>query len=64
MEKKMFMRVGELLALTAKDFDFKKNTFSITKSYQRLKGKDVITDPKIPKSKRIISIPDFLCEEM
>jgi integrase len=58
------LRVGELLALTAKDFDFKKNTLSITKSYQRLKGKDVITDPKTPKSKRIISIPDFLSEEM
>jgi integrase len=58
------LRVGELLALTAKDFDFKKNTLSISKSYQRLKGKDVITDPKTPKSKRIISIPDFLSEEM
>ncbi|MDR1003083.1 MAG: site-specific integrase [Oscillospiraceae bacterium] len=58
------VRLGELLALTAKDFDFKKNTLSITKSYQRLNGKDVITDPKTPKSKRIISIPDFLSEEM
>jgi integrase len=58
------LRVGELLALTAKDFDFKKNTLSISKSYQRIKGKDVITDPKTPKSKRIISIPDFLSEEM
>jgi integrase len=58
------LRVGELLALTAKDFDFKKNTLSISKSYQRLKGKDVITDPKTLKSKRIISIPDFLSEEM
>ena len=58
------LRLGEMLALTAADFDFKKNTVSITKSYQRLNGKDVITDPKTPKSKRIISIPDFLSDEI
>ncbi len=58
------VRLGELLALTPADFDFKKNTVSITKSYQRLNGKDVITDPKTPKSKRTIQIPDFLSEEI
>ena len=36
---------------------------SITKSYQRLKGKDVITQPKTPKSIRIITMPDFLADE-
>ena len=36
----------------------------ITKSYQRIKGKDVVTDPKTPKSKRDVVIPDFLCEEL
>lgn len=58
------LRLGEMLALTAKDFDFEKKTVSVTKSYQRLNKKDVITDPKTPKSKRIISMPDFLCEEI
>jgi len=58
------VRLGEMLALTVKDFDFKKNTLSITKSYQRLNGKDVITDPKTPKSKRVIQIPEFLSEEI
>lgn len=58
------VRLGELLALTPADFDFEKNTVSITKSYQRLKGKDVITDPKTPKSKRVIQMPDFLSEEI
>ena len=58
------LRMGEMLALTPADFDFKKNTVSVTKSYQRLSGKDVITDPKTPKSKRVISIPDFLSEEI
>lgn len=58
------IRLGELLALTAADFDFKNSTVTINKSYQRLSGKDIITDPKTPKSNRIISMPDFLCKEM
>ncbi|MDR1246486.1 MAG: site-specific integrase [Clostridiales Family XIII bacterium] len=58
------VRLGEMLALTPTDFDFEKNTVSVTKSYQRLKGKDVITDPKTPKSKRVIQIPEFLGSEI
>lgn len=58
------IREGELLALTPEDFDFNKCTVSINKSYQRLKGKDIITNPKTPKSIRTIVMPDFLCEEM
>ncbi len=54
------MRLGELLALTVGDVDFEKRTISISKSYQRLSGKDIITEPKTPKSKRIITIPQFL----
>ena len=58
------IRLGELLALTPGDFDFDKKTVSITKSYQRLKGRDVITTPKTEKSNRVIDLPDFLCEEI
>ena len=58
------IREGELLALTPADFNFERKTVSITKSYQRIKGKDVITDPKTPKSVRDIVMPDFLAEEM
>ncbi len=54
------MRMGELLALNPKDVDLEKRTISITKSYQRLGKKDVITPPKTPKSKRVITIPEFL----
>ena len=54
------MRLGELLALTVGDVDFEKRTISISKSYQRLSGKDIITEPKTPKSKRIVTIPQFL----
>lgn len=58
------LRMGELLALTPKDFDFTHNTVRINKSYQRIKQKDVITDPKTPKSIRTIVMPEFLAEEM
>ena len=58
------IREGELLALTAADFDFTGETVSINKSYQRLKGRDVVTTPKTKKSNRIIKMPQFLCEEM
>ena len=58
------IREGELLALTPKDFDFEKQTLSITKSYQRIKKRDVITAPKTPKSNRVIKIPDFLVKEI
>lgn len=58
------IREGELLALTPKDFDFEKHTLSITKSYQRINKRDVITEPKTPKSNRVIKIPDFLEKEI
>ena len=44
------IRCGELLALTPSDFIFETSELSITKSYQRLKGIDTITDPKTPNS--------------
>lgn len=58
------IREGELLALTPADFDLDKGLLSITKSYQRLKGRDVITDPKTPKSIRVIQMPQFLTDEI
>ena len=58
------MRLGELLALNPKDVDLEKRTIAITKSYQRLGKKDVITPPKTPKSKRVITIPEFLAADI
>lgn len=58
------MRSGELLALTYNDIDLEKRTISVNKSYQRIEGRDIITPPKTPKSKRIITIPPFLTEEL
>ena len=58
------IRLGELLALTPSDFDFERKTVSISKSYQRIRKKDIVTSPKTEKSNRVINMPDFLSEEM
>lgn len=61
---RLILTKAELLALTPADFNFEKKTLRINKSYQRLEEKDVITDPKTPKSNRTIVMPDFLAVEM
>jgi integrase len=58
------IRLGELLALVPADFDFAKSTVTINKSYQRINREDVVTEPKTPKSNRVIKMPDFLCQEI
>ena len=58
------IRMGELLALTPGDFDFDRNKMSITKSLQRISGRDVITKPKTKKSIRVISMPKVVAQEM
>lgn len=58
------IREGELLALTPADFNFEKQTVTISKSFQHLNGRDIITSPKTEKSNRTIKLPSFLCDEM
>lgn len=58
------IRVGEALALTLNDIDFRNNTISINKTYYRVTGKDLINPPKTEGSERIIAIPEFLTEEL
>ena len=58
------IREGELLALTPSSFDLDGGTLSVTESYQRIHGKDVITTPKTPKSVRAIAMPEFLIAEV
>ena len=58
------VRMGELLALTPADYDFERKLLTINKSYQRIKGQDVITTPKTKKSNRTIKLPQFLCDEI
>lgn len=54
------MRIGELLALTSDDIEFENAVININKSFQRIGKDDVITEPKTPKSKRVVMIPDEL----
>lgn len=58
------MRVGEALALTLNDINFKENTISITKTYYRVTGKDLINPPKTAGSERTIIMPEFLTDEL
>lgn len=58
------LRIGELLALTPKDFDFENNILKVTKSYKRVRGEDIVTDPKTQKSIRNIVMPNFLADEI
>lgn len=57
-------REGEMLALTKKDIDFEKNQMSISKTYFRNNGEDVITTPKTENSVRVIELPEFLTKEI
>ena len=50
------MRSGELLALTPADFNFEKQTVTISKTFHRSKGRDIITSPKTKKSNRTIKM--------
>lgn len=58
------IRIGELLALTFKDIDLEKRTLNIDKSYSRLNKKDIISAPKTPKSKRVVTLPVELCNDI
>ncbi len=58
------LRLGEMLALSPADFDFERKTIHITKSFQRIKGEDVITPPKTEKSNRYVFMPEFYAAEI
>ena len=58
------MREGELLALTKNDIDVGQMTLRINKTYFRLQGEDIITDPKTDSSIRTSDLPKFLVDEI
>ena len=58
------IREGEMLALTLDDIDFQKKTIRINKTFHQIKGKDIVTEPKTPKSNRTVQMPDFLADEL
>lgn len=58
------VRLGELLAVTRKDFDLENRKLTINKNFQIVNGKGTIQTPKTEKSNRVIDLPAFLCDEM
>lgn len=58
------MRSGELLALQASDILLKEHSIRINKNYARLSGEDLILPTKTPKSNRMVTIPQWLCDEL
>lgn len=57
------MRSGELLALTPADI-LPTKRININKNYATVNGKELFLEPKTPKSRRSISIPDFLYDDI
>lgn len=57
------MRSGELLALTPADI-LPSKRISINKNYAKVNGEELFLEPKTPKAKRCISIPDFLYDDI
>lgn len=55
------IRLGEFLALTWKDIDFKGQTLDINKNIGYVNGKEVLLTPKTQKSIRHVAMPAFLC---
>ena len=58
------LREGEMLALTKRDFNFIEKTITVNKTYQIVRGNEMVTTPKTPKSNRTIIMPDELAEEL
>lgn len=56
------MRKGELLALTFKDVDFENKAITINKNFQIVKKERLITDPKTPRSRRVIAVNDIVLD--
>lgn len=57
------IRTGELLALTPADI-LPSKRIDINKNYAKVQGEELFLEPKTPKAKRCISIPDFLYNDI
>ena len=58
------LRRGEMLALTLNDIDLDAGIISVTKTYNCIKGREIISTPKTPSSVREVSMPAFLSDEL
>lgn len=58
------LRIGELLALSPSDIDLEARILTVNKSFQTIDGKEVITEPKTQRSRRVIPLPEKLFDEI
>lgn len=58
------LRIGELLALTPADIDLQAGTISVSKSFQLIHGREVVTAPKTEKSRRVVPLPSRMVEAL
>lgn len=58
------LRIGELLALTRADVDLDAGTIYVSKSFQSFDGREIVTEPKTPKSRRVVPMPAKLRDLM
>lgn len=57
------IRSGELLALTPADV-LPSKRLDINKNYAKIQGEELFLEPKTPKAKRCIALPDFLYDDI
>lgn len=58
------LRISELLSLRADDIDLEARTLTVNKGFQVVRGKELILDTKTPKSRRVVPLPETLCDEI
>lgn len=58
------LRIGELLALCPEDIDLEARTLTVRRNFQSVEGEEVITDPKTQRGRRVIPLPEKLCDEI
>jgi integrase len=60
---RFYLTKAELLALTPADI-LPSKRIDINKNYAKVNGEELFLEPKTPKAKRCISIPDFLYDDI
>lgn len=58
------IREGECLALQIQDIDLKKKTLTVSKTFYRLNGENIVGTPKTKQSYRTVTLPDSLVEDL
>lgn len=58
------LRIGELLVLCPEDIDLETRTLTVRRNFQSVEGEEVITDPKTQRGRRVIPLPEKLCDEI